>query len=98
MKIENNTYYDNPDNIVYVHNYQGLVMITRRADGRWFYNYSIKDVIDRLNEKPTNKYSYLKPSDTFDCGEIFGYKINKLLRKCRIEFGDSAEDEDDTIE
>ena len=81
-------YYNNPDNIVYVHNYIGLILITRTAGGKWHWDVTPKDIFESVNKANKYNYTHLKWNDSFKVGVILGLELNKVLEKCHKEFGD----------
>ncbi len=76
------------EKIVYCYNFRNIVMVFRRLDGSWFYDYNISDIFRYLNQVEGRRYNLENKVDHFDVGTQFGYFINNLLRKCRVEFGD----------
>lgn len=87
---------EDPNRIVYIHNFKNIVTITRTAGGEWNYTYRISDIFDALNKYIPLYKDKFKPhlqKDMWDAGKTFGYKVNDLLRKCRLEYGDPETDE-----
>ena len=74
--------------VVYVYNWNDILLITRDKKGTWRYTHTVSRVMKYLNKKNGTKYSLYEKSDILEVGIMLGYLVAFLTNECRVSYGD----------